>query len=74
MRQQQFLTFPTLKSRDLLLLFALCVLVFWVNLGRIGLIDPDEPFYAVTAQEMLQSGDLVTPRIFGEAQFEKPVF
>jgi len=49
------------------------VLVFWVNLGRIGLIDPDEPFYAVTAQEMLQRGDWVTPRIFGQPQFEKPI-
>lgn len=63
-----------MKSRDLLILLVLCVLVFWVRLGRIGLIDPDEPFYAVTAQEMLQGGDWVTPRIFGEAQFEKPVF
>ncbi len=63
-----------MKSRDLLILLVLCVLVFWVRLGRIGLIDPDEPFYAVTAQEMLQGGDWVTPRIFGEPQFEKPVF
>ena len=62
-----------MKSRDLLILLILCVLVFWVRLGRIGLIEPDEPFYAVTAQEMLQGGDWVTPRIFGEAQFEKPV-
>ena len=50
------------------------MLVFWVRLGRIGLIDPDEPFYAVTAQEMLQGGDWVTPKIFHEPQFEKPVF
>jgi 4-amino-4-deoxy-L-arabinose transferase-like glycosyltransferase len=63
-----------LKSRDLLVLVVLCVLVFWVGLGRIGLIDPDEPFYAVTAQEMVQGNDWVTPRIFGEPQFEKPIF
>jgi 4-amino-4-deoxy-L-arabinose transferase-like glycosyltransferase len=62
-----------LKSRDLLLLLVLCVLVFWVRLGRIGLIDPDEPFYAVTAQEMLHGNDWVTPRIFGQPQFEKPI-
>ena len=49
------------------------MLVFWVRLGRIGLIDPDEPFYAVTAQEMLQGNDWVTPKIFGEPQFEKPI-
>ncbi|MEO6784546.1 MAG: glycosyltransferase family 39 protein [Chthoniobacteraceae bacterium] len=62
-----------MKSRDILILLVLCVLVFWVRLGRIGLIDPDEPFYAVTAQEMLQGGDWVTPKIFGEPQFEKPI-
>jgi 4-amino-4-deoxy-L-arabinose transferase-like glycosyltransferase len=63
-----------LKTRDILLLLVLCVLVFWVRLGRIGLIDPDEPFYAVTAQEMVQGNDWVTPKIFGEPQFEKPIF
>ena len=66
-------TLRKLKSRDLLILLVLCVLVFWVRLGRIGLIDPDEPFYAVTAQEMMQGNDWVTPRIFGEPQFEKPI-
>jgi 4-amino-4-deoxy-L-arabinose transferase-like glycosyltransferase len=62
-----------LKFRDLLILLVLCVLVFWVRLGRIGLIDPDEPFYAVTAQEMIQGNDWVTPKIFGQPQFEKPI-
>lgn len=65
--------FRKLKSRDLFILLVLCVLVFWVRLGRIGLIDPDEPFYAVTAQEMLQGNDWVTPKIFGQPQFEKPI-
>ena len=65
--------FRKLKLRDLLILLVLCVLVFWVRLGRIGLIDPDEPFYAVPAQERLESGDWVTPKIFHEPQFEKPI-
>ena len=66
-------SFSKLKLRDILILLGICVLVFWVRLGRIGLIDPDEPFYAVTAQEMLESGDWVTPKIFHEPQFEKPI-
>jgi|694.fasta_scaffold14444_9 4-amino-4-deoxy-L-arabinose transferase-like glycosyltransferase len=66
--------FPTLKLRDILILLVLCVLVFWAGLGRIGLIDPDEPFYAVTAREMVESNDWLTPKIFGEPQFEKPIF
>ncbi len=38
-----------------------------------GLIDPDEPFYALTAREMVQSNDWMTPQIFGAPQFEKPI-
>ena len=40
----------------------------------LGLIDPDEPFYAQTAREMVQSGDWLTPHIYGAPQFEKPIF
>src|SRR5438093_9143704 len=64
---------PPAIRRDLLVLVALCALVFWLRLGRLGLIDPDEPFYAQTATEMIQSHDWLTPRIFGHPQFEKPI-
>jgi len=60
------------SRRDLVVLLFVCALVFWWRLGRLGLIDPDEPFYAQTASEMLQSRDWLTPRIFGHPQFEKP--
>lgn len=54
-------------------LTALVLFLFWWRLGSLGLIDPDEPFYALTSREMVQSGDWVTPRVFGEPQFEKPI-
>src|SRR6266581_1077178 len=60
--------------RDILLIALVCTVVFWWRLGRLGLIDPDEPFYAQTAHEMVASGDWVTPQIFGKPQFEKPIF
>jgi 4-amino-4-deoxy-L-arabinose transferase-like glycosyltransferase len=60
--------------RDVLLLLAVCVLLFWWRLGSLGLIDPDEPFYAQTAREMVETNDWITPHIFGEPQFEKPIF
>ena len=60
--------------RDILLLLLLCFAVFWWNLGKLGLIDPDEPFYALTGRELVQSGDWLTPHIFGAPQFEKPIF
>ena len=54
-------------------LTALVLFLFWWRLGSLGLIDPDEPFYALTSREMVQSGDWITPRVFGEPQFEKPI-
>jgi len=52
----------------------LCAVAFWWRLGYLGLIDPDEPFYAQSSREMLQAHDWTTPRIFGQPQFEKPIF
>ena len=60
-------------SRDILLLLLVSALAFWWNLGKLGLVDPDEPFYALTGREMVQSGDWLTPQIFGAPQFEKPI-
>ena len=59
--------------RDVIFLLLVCSVVFWWRLGSLGLIDPDEPFYAQTAREMVATGDWVTPQIFGHAQFEKPI-
>lgn len=47
-------------------------LVFMFALGGIGFLGPDEPRYAGVAREMYRSGDFVTPRLAGEAWFEKP--
>ena len=54
-------------------LFVLSALLFGFQLGKTGLLDPDEPFYALTAREMLQRGDVTTPVLFGKPQFEKPI-
>ena len=59
---------------DFFVLLVVCFAAFWWRLGTLGLIDPDEPFYAQTAREMVQSGDWMTPRIYGAPQFEKPIF
>ena len=61
-------------ARDILILLAVCYLAFWWRLGRLGLIDPDEPFYAQTVREMVHTNDWMTPQIFGKPQFEKPIF
>lgn len=56
-----------------ILLGLLTFILFWWRLGTMGLIDPDEPFYAQTTREMLAKGDWLTPWLFGEPQFEKPI-
>ena len=61
------------RKTDLLVLLVICFAAFWWRLGTLGLIDPDEPFYAQTAREMVHSGDWLTPRIYGAPQFEKPI-
>jgi 4-amino-4-deoxy-L-arabinose transferase-like glycosyltransferase len=43
------------------------------HLGAIGLVGPDEPRYAWIARAMAQSGDWVTPRLYGSPWFEKPI-
>ena len=54
-------------------LLALCSILLGFQLGKTGLIDPDEPFYSLTAKEMLSRHDISTPIMFGKPQFEKPI-
>ncbi len=62
--------------KDIYYLFALLILagvIFGFRLGSFGLLDPDEPFYTLTAKEMVERHDPSTPVIFGQPQFEKPI-
>ena len=49
------------------------VVCLFSHLGAIGLVGPDEPRYAWIARAMESSGDWVTPRLYGQPWFEKPV-
>jgi 4-amino-4-deoxy-L-arabinose transferase-like glycosyltransferase len=60
-------------SWAVLILLTLYVCYF-SHLGAFGLIGPDEPRYAWIARDMAESGDWVTPRLYGKPWFEKPVF
>jgi 4-amino-4-deoxy-L-arabinose transferase-like glycosyltransferase len=46
---------------------------YFSHLGAFGLIGPDEPRYAWIARDMAESGDWVTPRLYGQPWFEKPI-
>src|SRR5262245_50376725 len=56
------------------LLVALAIPLFFVKLGGAGLVDPDEPYYAVPALEMLRSGSWLVPVFRGQPWFDKPIF
>ncbi len=47
--------------------------LYLAPIGARGLVGPDEPRYASIAREMAASGDWITPVLWGEPWFEKPV-
>lgn len=65
--------FRRIQPSHLLLILVFVWVQFFLDLGGLGLVGPDEPRYAQVAREMLVSGDFVTPRYFGEPWLEKPV-
>ena len=62
---------PTLLQAGALLLLALPLYLAW--LGAVGLSDPDEPYYAVPALEMLKSGTWSLTIFRGQPWFDKPI-
>jgi 4-amino-4-deoxy-L-arabinose transferase-like glycosyltransferase len=55
-----------------LLALALILYVFPLTLD-IPLVDPDEGLHAAIAQEMVERGDWLTPRLLGQPFLDKPV-
>ena len=63
---------PTARLLWLALILSTLYLCYFHNLGAIGLVGPDEPRYAWIARDMHETGDYVTPRLYGKPWFEKP--
>lgn len=61
-----------LRAGWILLIGATLYACYFSHLGAIGFLGPDEPRYASVAREMAESGDWVTPRLYGKPWFEKP--
>jgi 4-amino-4-deoxy-L-arabinose transferase-like glycosyltransferase len=55
-------------------IIAACVIFICLfsGLGAVGLLGPDEPRYAWIARAMAETGDWITPRLYGQPWFEKP--
>ncbi len=60
------------RRMTLLVLAAACL--YLVGNDRIALWDRDEPRYAQTSRQMLQSGDWVVPHFLDDIRTAKPVF
>ncbi len=69
---------PVRSHRSILLggtlaIAAIAVPLFFFDLGSVGLFDPDEPYYAVPAREMLETGTWSHTVFHGEPWFDKPI-
>ncbi|MBI2996409.1 MAG: glycosyltransferase family 39 protein [Candidatus Melainabacteria bacterium] len=60
--------------RILVILFLFFITLYFYKLGSIGLIDVDEPRYAETGREMLESGNYIVPYFNYEVRYDKPIF
>lgn len=61
---------PSLRRTFAILAFALVIAPL---AARAPLFDPDEGLHAAIAQEMVRTGDYVTPRFLGEPFLDKPI-
>ena len=64
---------PRKIPRALWIVLPLGYLLYFYRLDATGLLGPDEPRYAAIARAMAGTGDWITPRLWGEPWFEKPV-
>ena len=60
--------------KHILILIFLSYLFFMLGNSLLSLTNPDEVFYAQTAKEMIKHHSWLTPYLFDEPQFEKPIF
>lgn len=64
----------TVTQKHLLILLVLGVVLFFSGNASIAITDPVESNYTLTSAEMLASGDYLSPRIYGNFWYDKPVF
>lgn len=56
------------------LFWGLAVLLLFFGNGQLWITDSVESNYALTAKEMVLSGDWISPQIYGNYWYDKPVF
>lgn len=61
-------------GHEYMLLFMAAALLLFIGNGQLLVTDSVECNYALTAKEMVRSGDWLSPQIFGRYWFDKPIF
>ena len=56
----------------LLIILVSGVIIFFLELGKTGLVDETPPLFAAAARTMSESGDWLTPKVNGMFRFDKP--
>jgi len=57
----------------ILILLCVCLTLFFFRLGSRPLWNIDEGRHAITSKEMVLSGDWITPTLYGENFYDKPI-
>lgn len=70
--EKSFSEFYPQKWVQIAILVAFCFILYFVNLNRWDLWDPDEPRYAQVAKEMVSRGDWVLMHYNGKIYPDKP--
>ena len=73
MTQAQQSSLPKANLPAIFSASAVVAICLFSHLAAFGLVGPDEPRYAWIARAMAQTGDWVTPRLYGSPWFEKPI-
>jgi 4-amino-4-deoxy-L-arabinose transferase-like glycosyltransferase len=63
---------PAARIGWAILFVATLYVCYFSHLGAIGFVGPDEPRYAWVARDMVETGDWITPHLYGKPWFEKP--
>ena len=63
---------PAARFLWIALILSTLYFCYFYNLAALGLVGPDEPRYAWIARDMQETGDWITPRLYGKPWFEKP--
>jgi 4-amino-4-deoxy-L-arabinose transferase-like glycosyltransferase len=61
-------------EKHVFILIILSILFFIIGNTGLSLTNPDEVFYMDSAREMVKHNSWLTPYIFDQPQFEKPIF